>query len=63
MVYLRGKWDGVYHSIEDGIWIDESKTKGEIDRVKIERRLKYDIQTMFYLVALKELRKEYLSLY
>jgi hypothetical protein len=54
-VYLRGKWDGV--ELSDGLWNVESKTKSEIDRSKIERRLKYDLQTMVYLVALREYGK------
>lgn len=51
-VYLRGKWDGV--ELDGGIWLNESKTKGDVDPVKIERRLCCDIQTMFYLIALRE---------
>lgn len=55
-VYLRGRWDGVELD-EEGIWLCESKTKGTIDVEQIQRRLKYDLQTMLYLVALQKYDK------
>ncbi len=53
VVYLRGRWDGVELD-QEGIWLNESKTKGSVDIEQIQRRLKYDLQTMLYLVALRE---------
>lgn len=52
---LRGKWDGldvIAHQGLKGIFFQENKTKSEIDDLAITRNLKFDIQTMFYLVAL-----------
>lgn len=51
-VRLRGKWDGglLY---EDGIYLQENKSKSQIDIYKLGRQLKYDLQSMMYLVALK----------
>lgn len=51
VVYLRGRRDAVELD-EQGIWLCESKTKGDVDPEKIQRRLKYDLQTMLYLIAL-----------
>lgn len=65
-VRLRGKWDSVDlvkpdsrpkakgADAEAGIWLMESKTKSSIDEVKLARQLKFDLQTMLYLVALEE---------
>jgi hypothetical protein len=50
-VRLRGKWDGVYE-INNGVWLWETKTKGEVDIGVITKQLTYDLQTMFYIVAL-----------
>lgn len=38
----------------DGIWIQENKTKSDIDKLKVERQLKFDLQSMMYLIALNE---------
>jgi hypothetical protein len=64
-VRLRGKWDSVdevkAHTDNQGrewpagIWLQENKTKGDINKEKVERQLKFDLQTMMYLVALKEI--------
>ena len=56
IVYLRGKWDGV--SLDEGLWLDETKSKGTVNQQQIERRLKFDLQTMMYLVALRKYQKE-----
>lgn len=62
-VRLRGKWDSVDFLPKHkeggrvypaGIWLQENKTKSSIDAVKIGRQIKFDLQTMLYLVALKE---------
>lgn len=52
-VYLRGKWDGG-DLVEDGIWLQENKTKSQIDQVKIQRQLSYDLQVMIYAIAFDE---------
>lgn len=50
-VRLRGKWDGgLLYS--DGIYLQENKSKSQIDVYKLSRQLKYDLQSMMYLVAL-----------
>lgn len=64
VVRLRGKWDSVdlidTHTDNDGvqwpkgIWLQENKTKGDIDKAQVERQLTFDLQTMMYLVAMYE---------
>ena len=56
-VRLRGKFDAV-DLITDpeqpqGIYLFETKTKGDIDKLQVERQLTFDIQTMTYIVALR----------
>lgn len=51
VVRLRGKWDSV-DLINGGIYLQENKTKGDIDKLQVERQLKFDLQTMMYLTAL-----------
>ncbi len=55
VVRLRGKRDSV-DLIEDdeapGVYLQENKTKGDVDEVKLRRQLTFDLQTMMYLVAL-----------
>lgn len=51
-VRLRGKWDSV-DVIGNGVWLQENKTKGDIDVLETETRLKCDLQTMIYLIALR----------
>ena len=51
VVRLRGKFDSV-DLIDGGIWLQENKTKGDIDKMQVERQLTFDLQTMLYLVAL-----------
>jgi len=56
-VRLRGKFDGVDligKGREAGIYLFETKTKGEIDELEIQRNLSFDLQTMLYLTALYE---------
>lgn len=52
-VYLKGKWDSVY-LFQDKLWLQENKTKSSIDLVKLQRQLSFDLQTMMYIIALKE---------
>lgn len=66
IVRLRGKFDSVDfipahtdsegRNWPDGIWLQENKTKGDINRVQVERQLKFDLQSMLYLIALEEVR-------
>lgn len=50
-VRLRGKWDAVEQS-EEGLYLVENKTKGQINERQIKRQLSFDLQTMIYMVAL-----------
>lgn len=55
-VRLRGKWDSVDligKGKTAGIFVQENKTKGDIDLERIQRQVSYDLQTMMYLIALK----------
>lgn len=57
VVRLRGKWDGVsLYPLPTGkgrgVYLDEFKTHGEVDQVAMNRQLRFDLQTMTYLVAL-----------
>lgn len=67
VVRLRGRWDSVdlikdetegklgrHRSESEGIYLQENKTKGDIDKLQLERQLKFDLQTMLYLVTLCE---------
>lgn len=56
IVRLRGKWDSV-DLIGKGIYIQENKTKSSIDVVKLNRQLRFDLQTMFYLIAFQGCRE------
>lgn len=58
-VRLRGKWDSVDLISQDrsrkvGIYLQENKSKGDINEERIKRQLTFDLQTMLYLVALTE---------
>ncbi len=62
-VRLRGKFDSVdlidgdgnaFGGVIPGIYLQENKTKGDIDMVQVERQLKFDLQTMLYLLALSK---------
>lgn len=55
VVRLRGKFDSV-DLIDGGIYLQENKTKGDIDKLQVERQLKFDLQTMLYLIALERRR-------
>lgn len=63
-VRLRGKWDSVFllrMSTEEkrrGVWLQENKTKGDIQPYETQRRLKRDFQTMIYLTALERWGQE-----
>lgn len=54
-VRLRGKWDAVDligKGKAAGVYLQENKTKGDVDHEAIQRQLTFDLQTMMYLVAL-----------
>ena len=56
-VYLRGKWDGVVaikKGKESGVWLHETKSKGDIREGQIQRQLLWDLQTGLYMTALTE---------
>ena len=58
LVYLRGKKDGI-DLVDSGraskmIYLYEHKTKSDINEQKVHRQLKFDMQTMMYLVALRK---------
>lgn len=56
VVYLRGKQDAcdVIDDEDRGphLYLQENKTKGDIDEPALMRQLTFDLQTMFYLTAL-----------
>ena len=55
-VRLRGKWDSVdtYGTGRSaGVYLQENKTKGDLKEEQLTRQLQFDLQTMFYLVALQ----------
>ena len=52
VVLLRGKWDSVDLIGKDGIYLQENKTKGDIKEEQLKQQLGFDLQTMFYLIAL-----------
>jgi hypothetical protein len=51
MIKLRGRWDEGYVD-ERGMWLQENKTKGNIDEEYLQASLHQDLQTMFYTLAL-----------
>jgi hypothetical protein len=54
-VRLRGKWDSVDlvgQGKDAAVWLQENKSKGEIDEQQIKRQLTADLQTMLYLMTL-----------
>jgi hypothetical protein len=55
-VYVKGKWDSV-DLVSKEIWLAENKTKGDINEAQLQRQLKFDLQTMLYLVTLQEYQK------
>lgn len=53
VVHMLGKFDSV-DIIGKGIYLQENKTKYEIDEQSLTKQLYFDLQTMYYLVALLE---------
>lgn len=57
VVRLRGKWDSVdlvTNGKKKEVWLQENKSKGDVDMQAIPRQLRFDLQTMTYLIALQE---------
>lgn len=57
VVRLRGKFDSVDligKGKNAGVYLQENKTKGDIDEQQLQRQLSFDMQTMVYLVALSQ---------
>lgn len=66
-VILRGKADSIdwlpahrdgNREYLEGIWLQEDKTKGDVDPIAIKQQLRRDLQTMFYQVALPGLMQQ-----
>jgi hypothetical protein len=60
-VRLRGKWDSVDlvgKGKNAGIWLQENKTKADINETQMKRQLSFDLQTMFYMVSLQAVRDD-----
>ncbi len=56
VVKLRGRWDSVDligKGKNSGVYLQENKTKGDIKEEQLKKQLGFDLQTMFYLVALQ----------
>lgn len=54
VVRMRGKWDSVDligKGKEAGVYIQENKTKSQVDEGKLRRQLRRDLQSMFYVIA------------
>ena len=57
IVKMRGKWDSVEVKSDAGkvigIKLQENKTKGDIREADLQKQLTFDLQTLYYLVALE----------
>lgn len=68
-VYLRGKWDSVdlvERSLDNlgrkkqqVVYLQENKSKGDVDESQLQRQLTFDLQTMLYLTALYQAKVEW----
>ncbi len=58
IVRLRGKIDAGDMIGQPDLYIQEDKTKSEIDEAQLKRQLMFDMQTMIYLTAIHEGRYE-----
>lgn len=52
IVKLRGKWDCIF-ARNKSLYLQENKTKGEIDELGVTRSVHENLQTMIYQVALR----------
>jgi len=60
IVTLRGKFDSVdiiLSGKQQSIYLQENKTKGDINEGQIKRQLTFDLQTMIYLTTLREMKQ------
>lgn len=60
-VRLRGKWDSVDLIGKDKdarIYLQENKTKSELNPQKVARQMRFDLQTQLYLIALSECQRQ-----
>lgn len=60
VVRLRGKWDELLilgAKRNAGIYLQENKSKGNINEVQIRRQMQFDLQTMFYFTALLKMHQ------
>ena len=60
VVNLRGKWDSVDligKGKGAGIYLQENKTKSRVKEENLKRQLGFDAQTMLYIIALSEERR------
>lgn len=49
---LRGKFDAVDVLGASSVFLQENKTKSELDEVSLQRRMQFDVQSMMYLTVL-----------
>lgn len=54
VVTMTGKWDSVDLVGKTSIFLQENKSKGDIDQEALGKQLTFDLQTGFYLLALQE---------
>jgi hypothetical protein len=57
VVRLRGCWDAILAKGKGsggGLYVQDNKTKGDVDEQQIVRQLSFDLQTMLYVVALEQ---------
>jgi hypothetical protein len=53
-VLLRGKWDKVDLLGKASLYLQENKTKGDVDTQQLQKQLTFDLQTMIYGIALRQ---------
>lgn len=57
IVKMKGMWDSVdivqVTKKKRELWLQENKTKGQIEEISIENQLSFDKQSMFYVIALQ----------
>jgi hypothetical protein len=61
VVNLRGKIDAldlIGKGKTAGVYLNEHKTKSEIDKIRLQKQLSFDPQTMTYIVVVQELLRE-----
>jgi len=57
LIKLRGKWDCTFQSHND-IWLQENKTKSEVDAIGLQSTVAKNMQTLLYQKALRTLADE-----